>query len=51
MYLIVMIPNYKHRYDLIDLIKKKLEFFNANWSYSYNLKKYFAMNKGKNCTN
>ena len=42
MYLIVLIPNYKHRYDHIYLIKNKLEFFNANWSYSYDLKIYFA---------
>ena len=34
MYLIVLLPNYKHTYDQIDLIKI--------WSYSYDLKIDFA---------
>ena len=41
MYLIVLLHNYKHTYDQIDLIKNKLELFNANWSYSYDLKRDF----------
>ena len=35
MYLIVLVPNYKHTYDQINLIENKLDLFIANWSYSY----------------
>ena len=42
MYLILLIPNYKHRYNQIDQIENKLEFFNVNWSYSYDPKIDFA---------
>ena len=42
-YRLVLIPNYKHKYDQSDQIKKnKFELFIENWSYSYDQLRVFA---------
>ena len=42
MYLIVLLPKIKRKYNQIDLIENKLELFIANWSYSYEKLMVFA---------
>ena len=42
MYLIVLLPKIKRKYNQIDLIENKLELFIENWSYSYEKLMAFA---------